>query len=158
MTKKITVEHDEKETLTVDVIVPEHDERVTTPLFEHTRKKLIDQEDGRCFVCGRTAEESGHPLEAHHNGIERSYAEGDIDWDIVKNDFPNFDWTSFDPSNPYTFVDDMLAQGKLLCKEHHTGKDTGIHYLPYPLFIMQRYLKIGCKFNLSETIEHEGQV
>ena len=55
------------------------------------------------------------------------------------------------------FVDDMLAQGMLLCKEHHTHPETGVHVLPWPIFIMQRYLKAGYKFNNLETIAHEQE-
>ncbi len=150
-------QHEEKETLTVEVNIPGHDPRTETSLFERTRKALIER-DGGCWICGRTALESGAPLEAHHFGIERSFAEAPIDWDKVKADFPRFDWQSFDPANPYVFVDDMVSQGLLLCAEHHRGKDAGIHAIPWPLFIMQRYLKDGYKFSDLEVIEHEKQV
>ncbi len=150
----VTETHEEKETLAVDVNLPGHEARVTTTLFTHTRKALIDREGGRCYVCGRTKEEAG-PLEAHHAGIERSFATAPIDWEVVKKDFPNFAWDTFDESKPLDFVDDMLAQGILLCKEHHTHPETGIHVLPWPIFIMQRYLKAGYKFNDLETIVHE---
>ena len=146
--------HEEKETLTVEVCVPGHPPRTETPLFEKTRKELLEKQP-RCWVCNRTAEESGAPLEAHHMGIERSFATAPIDWALVKEDFPNFDWANFDESNPLAFVDDMLAQGRVLCKEHHTGKGTGIHNLPYPLFVLQRYLKAGYQFTPSEVILHE---
>lgn len=153
----VTDTHEEKETLAVDVNLPGHDPRKATPLFERTRLHLIEREGGRCWVCGRTAEESGAPLEAHHCGIERSFATAPINWDLVKKDFPNFAWETFDESNPLDFVDDMLAQGLLLCKEHHTHPETGIHTLPWPLFIMQRYLKTGYKFNNLESIVHEQE-
>lgn len=151
----MTDAHVETETLSVAVDIPDHADRTETPLFERTRKALL-QRDRVCWVCGRTAEESGQPLEAHHAGIERCYAEAPIDWDIVKADFPHFDWASFDPKDPYTFVDDMLAQGRLLCKEHHTGKDAGVHCVPDPLFKMQRYLKKGVRFSPTEVIDHEA--
>jgi hypothetical protein len=48
----------------------------------------------------------------------------------------------------------MTLNGMLLCKEHHTGKETGIHYLPYPLWIAQKYGKEGYKFNDVEVIHH----
>lgn len=154
----MTVEqtHEEKETLAVDVNVPGHEQRGSgSALFERTRKQLIAREAGRCWICGRTAEESGHPLEAHHLGIEWSFAEAQIDWATVKKDFPSFDWDNFDESRPFDFVDNMLAQGLLLCKDHHTHPDTGVHTLPWPLFVMQRYLKAGYKFTKLETIVHD---
>lgn len=150
----MTVEqsHEEKETLAVDVLLPGHEPRTATPLFERTRKALIAR-DGGCWICGRTEAEAG-PLEAHHFGVERSYAEAPIDWNKVKADFPHFDWATFDPKSPYAFVDDMMAQGLLLCAEHHRGRDAGVHALPWPLFVMQRYLKDGYKFSDLEVIHH----
>ncbi|MDA8092363.1 MAG: hypothetical protein M0T84_00360 [Betaproteobacteria bacterium] len=154
--------HEERETLCVDVNIPGHDPRTTTALFSHTKKILVEREKGRCFVCGRTAEESGHPLEAHHHPIERSLANM-IDWSRVERDCRrgmwgeaarNFDWSKFDPADPYSFVDDMTVNGELLCKEHHTGKDEGKHDLPWPLWIAQRYGKEGYKFSLVEVIHH----
>lgn len=150
----MTKAHEEKEVIQVDVFGPEHADRTDTPLFESTRKALLAKHD-RCFICGRTAEEAGHPLEAHHLGIERQYAEAPIDWAKVKQDYPNFDWSTFDESKPYAFVDNMEAQGMVLCKPHHTGKFTGVHYLPYSLWIMQRYLKDGYQFSPNEVIHHQ---
>lgn len=155
----MTQAHELRETLTVDVLTPSHADRVTTPLFRHTKQALLAS-DPRCWICGQTAEELGQPLEAHHAGIERSFAEGDLDWDRVRADFPHHDWSKFDPANPYTFVDDMspvTGQGLLLCKQHHTGKGTGIHTLPWPLFLLQRYLKDGVQFTPDEVIHHDPE-
>jgi len=49
----------------------------------------------------------------------------------------------------------MEAQGILLCKKHHTGKDEGIHNLPFGLWELQRYLKDGVKFSPIEVIHHQ---
>ncbi|MGS1116037.1 HNH endonuclease [Castellaniella sp. UC4442_H9] len=157
----MTVEqiHEERETLTVDVNIPGHDPRKATALFERTRRLLIAREGGRCWVCGRTAEESGHPLEAHHHPIERSFAEM-IDWSpgsLIRRDFPAFDWAHFDPTDPYSFVDDMTVNGRLLCKDHHIGRDEGIHALPYPIWLAQRYGKAGYKFSDIEIIHHDQE-
>ncbi|HEX7911815.1 MAG TPA: hypothetical protein VF534_27490 [Paraburkholderia sp.] len=154
----VTQIHEEKETLTVDVNIPGHEPRTTTALFSKSKAALkASQHPPRCWICGRTEAELGAPLEAHHNGVERSFAEGEIDWDRVKADFPHHDWSTFDPANPYTFVDDMspTGQGLLLCKQHHTGRDSGIHNLAYPLWILQRYLKDGAQFSPTEVIHHD---
>jgi hypothetical protein len=154
----VTEAHELRETLTVDVITPGHAPRITTPLFRHSKQALMaSQHPPRCFICQQTEAELGQPLEAHHVGVERSFAEGEIDWEMVKADFPDFDWASFDPSNPYAFVDDMQAQGLLLCKRHHTGKGTGIHDIPYPLWRMQRYLKDGVQFTPTDVIHHDPE-
>ena len=150
----VTQVHEEKETLVIDVNLPGHDPRVETPLFRKTRDSAIKYAGSRCWVCNRTAEESGAPLEAHHYPIERSFAEM-VDWSEgsrVRKDFPAFDWASFDPSNPYTFVDDMNINGLILCKFHHTHADSGIHYLPHPIWIAQRYGKDGYDFSATEII------
>jgi hypothetical protein len=154
----VTEAHELKSTLSEDVITPGHAPRTTTALFTKSKRALMaSQHPPRCYICQRTAEEAGEPLEAHHVGVERSFAEGEIDWDLVKADFPHFDWDKFDPADPYSFVDDMSpsGQGLLLCKLHHTGKDAGIHNISYPLWRMQRYLKDGAQFSPSEVIHHD---
>lgn len=150
----VTDTHEEKQTLTVDVNIPGHEPRKTTALFERTKRLLIEREGGRCYVCGRTAEEAGHPLEAHHHPVERSLANM-IDWGLVKPLFPDYDWSRFDEADPMSFVDDMTVNGLLLCKAHHTGKDEGIHALPYPLWVAQRLGKEGYQFSDLEVIHHE---
>lgn len=158
----VTEIHEEKNTFAVDVNIPGHEARVTTPLFERTRKLLLARSP-RCYVCNCTAEESGHPLEAHHYPVERSFAEM-IDWgpgSMVRRDFPQFDWAAFDanpsPDRIYTFVDDMCVNGLPLCKPHHTGKDEGIHCLPHPVWVAQRYGRDGYQFSSIEIIHHAEQ-
>lgn len=156
----VTQVHEEKETLSVDVNIPGHEPRKTTALFERTRKELIAREGGRCFICNATAQESGHPLEAHHHPIERSLAEM-IDWERFKQDalsgywgvhIQAFDWANF--TDWTQFVDDMTVNGMLLCKLHHTAKDSGMHMLPFPLWIAQKYAKEGYQFSSVEVIHH----
>lgn len=166
----MTDAHDEKETLKVDVCIPQHDDRVTTPLFSHSRDALIAREGDRCWVCQRTPAESGHPNEGHHHPIERSMAEL-IDWTLFSADAKKgiwganaqaFDWDAFFemgaqhdgdqlglpatvlvPKDIYAYVDDMRVNGMLLCKDHHTVGDSGIHTMPFPLFIAQKYGRDG---------------
>jgi hypothetical protein len=149
--------HEEKNTFQVDVNIPGHDPRKTTTLFRKSRLHLIEREQGRCYVCNCTAEETGHPLEAHHYPIERSFAEM-VDWSpgsVIRKEFPQFAWGSFDESDPYMFVDDMNVNGLLLCKNHHIGKDEGIHDLPHPVWMAQRYGKEGYQFSSIEIIHHD---
>lgn len=158
----MTASHHEKETLAVDVIIPAHADRVTTALFRETREKLLQRDGGRCWICDRTAAESGHPLEAHHVVIERCVTEM-VDWprfiaQAKRGDYgyyvQTFDWDSFDPAKPYDFVDDMTANGRVLCKSHHVGKNEGIHNLPGPLWLPQRFAKDGYKFSDVEVIHY----
>ncbi len=163
-------DHEEKETLTVDVIVPGHADRVATPLFHRTRLQLLDR-DKRCWISGALNTHTD-PLEAHHHPIERSFAEM-IDWHRVRRDAEacelgltgaqrraahDFDWDGFMnavPFDPYTFVDNMLVNGVLLGKSFHIGKDEGIHTLPFPIFVAQRYGRDGYKFSEVEIIHHQ---
>ena len=156
----MTQAHAERETLSVEVNIPEHADRATTALFSRTRKILLERDGARCFICNATAEQSGHPLEAHHHPIERSMAEL-IDWDRFKRDAQSgfwgthiqaFDWDGF--TDWTQFVDDMTVNGMLLCKAHHTGKDEGIHAMPLPLWIAQKYAKEGYQFSPVEVIHH----
>lgn len=164
----VTEIHEEKETLVVDVLLPGHAPRTTTPLFRHSREKLIERESGRCFISGMTAEALSAPLEAHHHPIERCFAEI-IDWSRFAADCkaghwgPHaqaFDWDAFlsaTPFDPYRFVDDMTVNGVLLGKQFHTAKDAGIHMLPYPIWIVQKYAREGYQFSPTEIIHHDPE-
>ncbi len=154
----MTDAHEEKETLHVEVDIPEHADRTETPLFERTRTELIAR-DKACWVCGTTKD-----LQAHHHPIERCMT-GLVDWPRFIRDAeagaygPHaqaFDWQSFDQKDPYTFVDDMLHNGLLLCEEHHIGPDAGIHTVVYPLWIAQQFAKAGYRFSPTEKIIHEA--
>lgn len=155
----VTETHEQKGTMIVDVYVPGHAPRETTALFTRTRKKLLESVS-RCFICNRTAQESGGPLEAHHHPIERSFAEM-MDWGVdsaIRRDYPDFDWVNFNESDPYKFVDDMTINGMILCKLHHTGKDAGIHELPYPLWIAQKYGKEGYQFSPTQILHYGHEI
>jgi len=181
--------HEQKETLSVDVIIPGHNPRgAATPLFIRTRKELLVREEAECWLSGMTADDARAPLEAHHYPVERCFAEA---WDWVQFSkeciaghwgpyAQAFDWAAFfvgattvtvaadlsDPSSPvpeysylkvtdpYVFVDDMTVNGRLLAKQFHTGKDEGVHNLPEPVWLAQKYLVEGYKFSPSEIIRH----
>lgn len=159
----VTDTHVEKETLSVEVNIPGHESRVTTPLFHQSRLELIEREGGRCFICGDTEKEAGAPLEAHHHPVERSFATG-WNWERFQKDCEAgiwgvhakaFDWSKFDPRDPYTFVDDMNYNGLLLCPKHHRLKDTGIHDLPLPIILFEKYAIEGYQFNSVEIIHYQ---
>lgn len=181
----ITEVHDLKTTLSVEVYVPGHEERTETALFRNTKKQLMVSSGGRCFICNRNVEESGHPMQSHHHPIERSEANA-VDWRLVAEDCKTgmwgiaaqaFDWDKFFigattktvvlseeegggtyellvPVDPILFVDDQTVNGVILCADHHIGKDEGIHNMPYPLWIAQKYAYEGYKFSDVETITH----
>jgi hypothetical protein len=148
--------------ITFSVNYPAHSPRVDSPLFIKTKKLLNTASGGKCFICGRTAKETKVPHEAHHHPIMYSMMDV-VDWTIFaveaqRGDYGSgpqkFPWANFDPKNPVSFVDDMRYNGILLCKNHHTGPNMGVHVLPWPLFIAQKYAKAGYKFSDSEIIIH----
>jgi hypothetical protein len=140
-------------------------------------------------VSGATAEQSGHPLEAHHFPVERSLANM-WDWERFSVDCKagrwgphaqSFDWEKFFegarieqrecivnghqftvtrkvPRDPYLFVDDMTVNGLLLSKKFHTAENAGIHMMPFPLWVAQKYGVEGYTFSDETTIHHfEGE-
>ena len=141
-------EHEQKLTVSIDIFVPDHTDRANTPIFEHSRKQLIvDNKMACCEVCGSTEE-----LELHHEHVEWCDSDG-VDWGKVRADVPSFDWASFDPAHPEMFIDSTFNANRVLCKKHHTGKDHGIHYLPYPIWQMQKYKRVDFVFSPDEEIQ-----
>jgi len=158
--------HELKDTLSADYFVPGHAERETTSLFERTKKLLIDREGGRCFVTNMTAEELGAPLQAHHHPVERCFATK-WDWPRFAADCQRgiwgphaqaFDWANFDgEKDPYKFVDDMTVNGPLLGAGQHIGKDEGLHRLPFPVWLFEKYAVEGYQFSPTEVIHHDPE-
>ena len=154
--------HEEKQTLSVEVNLPGHAPRTQTSLFERTRKALIER-DGGCWICGCLNTHDA-PLQSHHYPVERSLATA-WDWPRFIRDCKAgawgvhaqaFDWDSFNPANPYSFVDDQTVNGMLLCESHHIGKDTGIHTMPHPLWVWQRYAPDGYRLSDVEIVHHQS--
>ena len=146
----VTQIHDEKETLLVDVNLPGHDERITTPLFTRTRSEMLEKIGHRCEISGCTEDEAG-PVEFHHFFVERCLATA-VDperlycWIVKLKERSEAALAWFDSqlkagdsfeqiwADPYAFTDDMTVNGMGICKRLHTGKGEGIHYLPFPLW------------------------
>ena len=77
-----------------------------------------------------------HPLELHHSIVEWCDSTA-VDWAKVALLAPDFDWATFDPTKPETFIDSEWNANLVVCKKHHIGADHGIHMLPYPLWRLQ---------------------
>ena len=129
---KVSGEHEVHETIEIDIFYPDHAPREESYLFRKTKHHLIKVLDTPCFVCG-----SKDKREVHHFHLEWADSEG-VDWDKVKKAHPNFSWSTFE--NPEDFVDSEYNM-MVLCMKHHRGKDHGIHFLPYPIWIMQKLQK-----------------
>lgn len=145
-------EHEQKRTMSIDVFIPDHPDRTNTPIFVATRRLLIVQNPyAKCEV------DNGHcdhdnPLELHHSRLEWCDSLA-VDWEKVKADCPDFDWSSFDPAKPETFIDSKWNANRVLCKKHHTGSDHGIHCLDGPTWQMQKYQKADFVFSPDEEVK-----
>jgi hypothetical protein len=141
--KDVSLPHEMNQSCTFHIQIPCHEPRKDSTLFIQTRKHLVEDLDTPCWVCG-----SKENRQVHHSIIEWSLANA-TDWAKVKAEHPDFpDWNKVDPNNPETFMYfvDHPYQMMVLCQPHHTGtnkdgKGYGIHFVPKPIWEMQKYVK-----------------
>lgn len=127
---------------------PVHPKRIETPLFRRTRRDLKRL---RCFICDRS-----DTLEIHHFYVEK-YSQNTIDWkkfgEFAKNCYniqtgenigANFNWNEV-AADPDIFVDSCHNM-VVLCKQHHTSGNKGLHHVPFPDWILQKYPKDNFEF------------
>ena len=135
---------------------PSHEPRKSSPIYRKTHKQMQHMP---CFICGKTNEMDNIHVETHHFYIEKA-AENAIDWKVF-GDFADkcynmqtgeslakFDWAEV-AKNPDLFVDSQQNM-IVLCKQHHTSGSFGIHHVPFPDWILQKFPKDGFQF-LSEA-------
>ena len=144
---------------------PIHEKRKDTSLYRRTRHELIYNRKLTCFICGKKnikkkndekSKEEDESLETHHFYCEK-YAQTMIDWEkfglFAKNCYniqtgenigANFDWQEVD-KNPDIFVDSPYNM-IVLCKQHHTSGNKGLHHVPFPDWILQKYPKNNFEF------------
>jgi hypothetical protein len=139
--KKDVLQHVLKEMIEVDEIIPSHVDRgeASHLLFDQSRRQLLKDGHGKCFICGCTEN-----LEAHHFGAEWCL-EPDIDFDKLKEFLLLFDVYGYSAKMkdiPLTDVDD-IRNLMILCTNHHIIKETGIHATVFPVWISQKLAKIG---------------
>jgi uncharacterized protein YlaI len=130
---------------------PVHEKRRDSALYRRTRRQLIVSRGLKCFICDRS-----DTLETHHFYCEK-YAQNAIDWkkfgefakgcyniQTGENIGVNFDWTEVE-KNPDIFVDSPYNM-VVLCKQHHTSGNKGLHHVPFPDWILQKYPKNNFQF------------
>lgn len=130
---------------------PKHDIRKVSPIFRKTRHQLITINNVKCFICNTDKQ-----LEAHHFYCEK-FAVNAINWDTFKlfasvtynmqtsiklDNGINWELVK---ENPDVFVDSANNM-IVLCKLHHTSSRFGIHHVPFPDWILQRFAKNDFKF------------
>jgi len=134
---------------------PLHAERKNSSIYNKTHHYLVHVKKLSCFICGKMNNEH-EPLETHHFYCQKS-AQNAIDWikfgefsktcyniQTGENIGANFNWSNVH-KNPDIFVDSTYNM-IVLCKEHHTSGNKGIHHVPFPDWILQKYPKGGFQF------------
>jgi hypothetical protein len=133
---------------------PDHAKRTDSAIYRKTHHAMVHVEKIPCFICSKY--ESS--LETHHFYCEKA-AQNAIDWhkfgefaktchNIQSGELiaAHFDWTEV-AKNPDIFVDSRYNM-IVLCKEHHISGGRGIHHVPFPDWILQKYAKNGFVFLL----------
>jgi len=137
---------------------PDHAKRTESAIYRKTHHELCIVRDFPCFICGKTHAKNGISLETHHFYCEKA-AQNAIDWaefgkfaqtcyniQTGENIGHTFDWTEV-AKHPDIFVDSPYNM-IVLCKEHHISGNKGIHHVPFPDWILQKYPVKGFQFLL----------
>ena len=132
--------HSITEHLTLLQIYPAHEPRSGDPhyaAFNAARRRLEKLGALRCWI-GNADCSLQYPIELHHAVVEFALA-NIVDETHFAQLYPEFHVTDDE-----TFLTWVEGEGNLLplCKSHHTGV-LGVHLLPYPGWLPQRFLKAG---------------
>jgi hypothetical protein len=142
------VRHGRKMSNHYTVYYPPHAPRKNSNIYNKTHAQMKTQP---CFVCGRTNADGIH-VETHHYYCAKAFQNA-YDWkkfgQFAQTCYtpqglrlgPLFDWDEV-AADPDMFVDsphNMIV----LCKEHHTSGGKGIHHVPFPDWIAQKFAKEG---------------
>jgi len=130
------------------ITYPDHEPRKASALYRHTHESMKHMP---CFICNQKVDHA----ETHHFYIEKA-AQNAIDWikfgEFAKHAYniqtgeslDQFDWTEVQ-TNSDLFVDSRYNM-IVLCKEHHTSGRKGIHHVPFPDWILDKWAKPGYQF------------
>jgi len=137
---------------------PNHEKRTSSTLYNKTHHELCHIKDMGCFICGKTHKKDGIATETHHFFCEWAGQNG-VDWikfgqsakmlynpQTGENIGNVFNWSAVS-KNPTIFVDSPQNM-IVLCKEHHISGNRGIHHVPFPEWILQKFAKPGVEFLL----------
>jgi len=138
------------------VVYPPHERRKDSALYHRTHNDLCLKKRLPCFICGKQGA-PGQPMETHHFYVEK-VAQSGIDWpqfaEFAKRTYniqtglclaDNItDWSMVEQC-PDIFVDSPQNM-IVLCKEHHISGHKGIHHVPFPDWILQKWAANGHQF------------
>lgn len=126
--------HLQERTLDEKIYYPTHPTRGAESTEFETNKKEMIASGEKCWICGGTAESTGHPLEGHHYNFEWALANS-IDINKLKKFFP-------DATDVTTFLDSK-ENLMILCARCHRSDKYGIHMVTMPAWIAPRLQKDG---------------
>jgi hypothetical protein len=141
-----------KQTNHYTIQYPEHELRKQTSIYRHTHESMKHMP---CFICNKTNKKDNIPIETHHFYVEKA-AQNAIDWikfgEFAKHatnlqtgeSLNHFNWNEVQ-QNSDLFVDSPYNM-IVLCKEHHTSGNKGIHHVPFPDWILDKFAKQGYSF------------
>ena len=127
---------------------PAHEPRKNSAIYTKTHNSMKHMP---CFICNKNEPH----METHHFYCEKA-AQNAINWDTfgefaktcyniqTGENIGHFDWVEV-TKNPDIFVDSP-SNMIVLCKKHHTSGNKGIHHVPFPEWILQKYPKNGFEF------------
>lgn len=132
-------EHEQRETLTIDIEYPDHAQRTESPEFAANKRTLVTKLDTPCFCCG-----GKDHREVHHFIIE--WAE----WDfadpakvlIAAHRLDIYGYAGQLGDKPIESPDD-IRNLVVICAKCHRGRGTGIHLVPFPNWIAQVVARDG---------------
>ena len=146
--------HTMNQTSHFTVRYPDHPPRTVSPTYRKTHAELCHS-SAQCFLCGKLQSKED-PLESHHFYCEKA-AESAVDWEKFGQRAnklfhietgvcigTQFDWSKV-AIKPEIFVDSVHNM-IVLCRQHHTSSNKGIHHIPFPVWILQLEPKDGFSF------------
>ena len=146
--------HAVSRTLHETVYTPSHPQRGASSAEFQESKKALEAISATCWICGKTAEQAGGPLEGHHLNTERSLINS-ADFAKVKESFPH----AKDLQTWLDSTDNLI----LLCAKCHRSPMYGVHMVTMPAWIVQKYqldgwdLVNGPNHTSSAVLDDESQ-
>jgi hypothetical protein len=130
MTAALVSAHAVSRSLHETVYTPSHPKRGSSSAEFRASKEALEKETPGCWVCGRSAEQVGAPLEGHHLHAEWSLINS-VDLAKIQESWPQAkslqEWLDS--------VDNLV----LLCVEHHRSPLYGVHMVTMPAWVVQKY-------------------
>jgi len=146
-------EHIEHEHIEILEHYPPHIPREGDPyyhIFNETRERMRREGKLKCYIDNKDC--SKESIELHHYFVEYALI-GDADWRRFAELYPQFHIPDEEAFFMWCESEENLMP---LCKFHHTGIG-GIHHLPAPLWLIQRFLKPGVEAPAVIVLQSQGE-